>query len=210
MWGCVAEFARGRHRFSLPPQEHVQELTDGHLVQPLPTYWLVRMELIKVSRSDPAAGQVAAFHQIREDSVCCPLLDSHAFGDLADPDPRMASDTIKRMHVIRQKSPFTHATSIAVLKNMHSLTCHKQHLIVAGVGMDGPAAGTIPGPVRGHRRTMTVGPGRPRQFEGGTPARGHDAGATAFESWHHRSWKEFSWSDSPRTRSSWRANHPNS
>jgi hypothetical protein len=82
---------------SLPPEEDVENFTDGDLVQTFPADRLARMQLIVVAAPDPPAGQVTALDQIRDEAVRRPLLDPHAFRDLPDPNPGVSRDAVERV-----------------------------------------------------------------------------------------------------------------
>ena len=107
----------------LRTEKDVENFANRDLVQTFPADRLVRMQLIDVATPDPAAGQVTALDQIRNETVRRPLLDPHAFGDLPDPDSGVARDAVERMQVISQKAPFSHASIITVIGDMSLLTC---------------------------------------------------------------------------------------
>jgi hypothetical protein len=108
-----------RERLSLRFEEHFENLSDRDFIETLPAERQGRIQFVEVTASYPTASQVPALYQIRHEPVCRPLLDSHEFGDLTDPDSGVACDAVERMQMISHETPFSHATILPAIHDMH-------------------------------------------------------------------------------------------
>ena len=72
----------------------------------------VGADSVAVATALPQAVQIAGVHQIADDALGGAFGDSHPFGDVAKPDPRIPRDADQGMGVVCQERPFRHTPKL--------------------------------------------------------------------------------------------------
>lgn len=85
--------------------EHVQKRPDLQVREERMAEAGVPVDLVPVTAALLDPHEKALSDEIREDLLRGPLADAHLVSDLADPNPRVASDAEQHVAVVRENEP---------------------------------------------------------------------------------------------------------